>query len=153
MFLHCVQIALIEKEALVFKNPPKYGHAASQHPEACHPPPHWRQERIATRASQDLRGAPFHTGGHTSARQPVHVLAGSEATACTPGCPNNLRLPRSLRLGDMGCRNWGFDHRTPGVCRAKEKAGSKCGKLNHFAKVCRGRRPRSGAAAARRATV
>ncbi|KAJ1212639.1 hypothetical protein NDU88_000294 [Pleurodeles waltl] len=59
------------------------------------------------------------------------------------GCYNQPHVARPSRLEEKGYSSCGLEHRIPGVCPAKGKNCSKCDKPNDFAKVFRGRWPRS----------
>ncbi|KAJ1109820.1 hypothetical protein NDU88_007178 [Pleurodeles waltl] len=47
------------------------------------------------------------------------------------------RRPNSGRQGTRTCGSCGYEHKTTTGCPAKGKTCDKCGKDNHFAKVCR----------------
>ncbi|KAJ1216085.1 hypothetical protein NDU88_003691 [Pleurodeles waltl] len=91
-----------------------------------------------------------------SALEPGQAKLGpvkEERVDAIQGCYNQPHVARPPRLEEKGYGSCGLEHRIPGVCPAKGKNCSKCDKPNDFAKVFRGRWPRSVTTLARKAAI
>ena len=55
--------------------------------------------------------------------------------------PDRQKHEQPARRPQSGCGNCGMPHQPPDICPAHGKTCSTCGRLHHFAKVCRGGAP------------
>ncbi|KAJ1185880.1 hypothetical protein NDU88_002666 [Pleurodeles waltl] len=76
-----------------------------------------------------------------------------ERVDAVQGCYNQPHVARPPRLEEKRYGSCGLEHRILGICPAKGKNFSKCDKPNDFAKVFRGRWPRSVTMLARKAAI